>query len=284
LCDIASKGGNYLLNVGPTAQGEIPQPSLERLAQIGRWMDRNGEAIYGTTASPFRRYSFEGRATVKGNRLFVHVFDWPADGAGVKLVGLKTPVKSAKFLDGGAAATVGVTSDDRDGVHTLAIEPPARPDPYATVVALELDGPPEAESIAFALRPKTGGHFELLAGDADINGKARIEEDFIGHWRDTETTVSWQLNAPAAGDYEVTIVYSTDNKKSVGATYVVAVADSQLSGKVSPTAGTFRAFNTETLGKVKLKSGEQTLTIKPTDKPGESVMNLKEIRLTPVAP
>src|SRR3954466_6708432 len=87
--DTASKGGNYLLNVGPTAEGEIPPPSLERLAAIGRWMKVNGESIYGTTASPFAggppAGPFAGalpwgRATVKGNRVYLHVFDWPADG------------------------------------------------------------------------------------------------------------------------------------------------------------------------------------------------------------
>ena len=53
LVDIASKGGNYLLNVGPTSEGLIPQPSVERLRGVGAWMKVNGEAIYGTTASPF---------------------------------------------------------------------------------------------------------------------------------------------------------------------------------------------------------------------------------------
>jgi alpha-L-fucosidase len=54
LIDIASKGGNYLLNVGPTSEGLIPEPSVERLQAIGRWMKVNGEAIYGTSASPFK--------------------------------------------------------------------------------------------------------------------------------------------------------------------------------------------------------------------------------------
>jgi alpha-L-fucosidase len=64
LVDIASKGGNYLLNVGPTALGEIPQPSIERLREIGRWMKVNGESIYETTASPFSKLSW-GRCTKK---------------------------------------------------------------------------------------------------------------------------------------------------------------------------------------------------------------------------
>ena len=84
IIDIASKGGNYLLNVGPTAEGQIPAPSVERLQAIGEWMKKNGESIYATQASPFASTPW-GRCTRKtlsdgSTRLYLHVFDWPRDG------------------------------------------------------------------------------------------------------------------------------------------------------------------------------------------------------------
>jgi alpha-L-fucosidase len=79
LVDIASKGGNLLLNVGPTASGVIPGPSLERLAVMGKWMKVNGQAIHGTTASPFVKPAW-GRYTKKAGRVYAHVFEWPKTG------------------------------------------------------------------------------------------------------------------------------------------------------------------------------------------------------------
>ncbi|MFO1530764.1 MAG: alpha-L-fucosidase [Kiritimatiellia bacterium] len=73
------QGRNFLLNVGPTAEGEIPAASVERLRDIGAWLRRNGESVYGTTASPMPFLSW-GRCTRRGNTLYLHVFDWPANG------------------------------------------------------------------------------------------------------------------------------------------------------------------------------------------------------------
>jgi alpha-L-fucosidase len=140
LIDIASKGGNYLLNVGPTSEGEIPAPSVERLAEIGKWMKVNGESIYGTTASPFKELSW-GRCTTKlsgdGATFYLHVFDWPADG---KLVvpGLKNTVQSASLL---ATHSKLKTRAGPEGV-TVSV-PNAAPDNISSTIVLKVKGAPE---------------------------------------------------------------------------------------------------------------------------------------------
>jgi alpha-L-fucosidase len=130
--DTASKGGNYLLNVGPTAEGVIPAPSVERLAGIGKWMKVNGESIYGTTASPFTTQLPWGRATSKKEKLYLHVFDWPADGV-LRVPGYSTKVTRAYRLDDPKRP---LTMDT--GPEGLRIRVSARaPDPVATVIVLE---------------------------------------------------------------------------------------------------------------------------------------------------
>ena len=138
LIDIASKGGNYLLNVGPTAEGLIPEPSVERLRGIGRWMDVNGQSIYGTQASPFQSTPW-GRCTQKscddGTTLYLHVFNWPADGQ-LDVPELNGKVKRAYLLaDSDKDMSVASTGN---GV-TIGL-PSAAPDPICTVVVLETAG------------------------------------------------------------------------------------------------------------------------------------------------
>lgn len=101
LIDCASKGGNYLLNVGPTSEGLFPDASLQRLKEIGDWMQVNSETIYDTSASPFSRRLPWGRCTTKttgaGATLYLHVFDWPANGQ-LLVPGLKNKIQNAYLL------------------------------------------------------------------------------------------------------------------------------------------------------------------------------------------
>jgi alpha-L-fucosidase len=136
LVDIASKGGNYLLNIGPKGDGTVPEESIKSMQAIGAWMKINGTAIYGTTASPFAKLTWgrcTRRTTPAGTTLFLHVFDAPADG---KLVvpGLKSPVTKACLLaDGKPLTTATAGRDTVISLPTLGASP-------VTVVAVELKG------------------------------------------------------------------------------------------------------------------------------------------------
>lgn len=132
LIDIASKGGNYLLNVGPTAEGLIPRQSVERLAEMGNWMRKNGASVYGTTASPFATQLSFGRATSKPGRVYLHVFDWPSDGK-LAVPGFGKDVKKAYLLAAPKQQIQFIS-----GADGISIELPAKaPDPIATVIVLE---------------------------------------------------------------------------------------------------------------------------------------------------
>ena len=130
LVDIASKGGNYLLNVGPTAEGVIPPPSVERLLAMGEWLRTNGEAIYGTRPGPLQGMGW-CRSTARPGRVYLHVWDWPAAGE-LHLPGLQG-VDGAHLLADPARASLTVLPKG-DGV--LVRGPAAAPDPVDTVVVL----------------------------------------------------------------------------------------------------------------------------------------------------
>jgi alpha-L-fucosidase len=145
LADIASKGGNFLLNVGPTSEGLFPQTSIARLQDIGQWMKTNGEAIYGTKASPFKQIEW-GRCTQKsiegGTRLFLHVFNWPVDG---KLVvpGIFNQPKQAYLLADMLKKSLNVTRQEDALVVSVPTQPP---DNYNSVVVLDVEGKPDVSN------------------------------------------------------------------------------------------------------------------------------------------
>ncbi len=133
LADIASKGGNYLLNVGPTAQGTFPPEAVRILKEVGQWIDRNGESIYGTSASPFTEQPAWGRVTEKGNRTYLHVFDWPADGT-LSVKGLPAHPQRAWLLADPAHKPLLLA--DRDGALVISL-PDHAPNDADSVVVLE---------------------------------------------------------------------------------------------------------------------------------------------------
>jgi len=133
LIDVASKGGNFLLNVGPTADGLIPAPIVSRLSEMGDWMKLNGEAIYGTTVSPSGMPAW-GRYTAKPGKVYALVFDWPKDGK-LTLAGMKEKPLRARLLADGRPLTV--EQSDSGFVVQLPAVPPST---IASVLELQVGG------------------------------------------------------------------------------------------------------------------------------------------------
>lgn len=142
LVDIVSKGGNFLLNVGPKANGEFPKESVVRLKEIGEWMKVNGESIYATQASPFKKLSW-GRCTQKefdiGTRLYLFVFDWPENGI-LEVPGIYNAPQNSFLLSDPSKGELKVERWE----ESLRISVPKYPpDKINTVVVLDILGVPD---------------------------------------------------------------------------------------------------------------------------------------------
>jgi len=135
LVDVVSRGGNLLLNVGPTPDGVIPPHLLEHLQYVGAWLRGNGESIYGTARGPFKALP-AGKCTAKGNRLYIHLDASP--GKTVSLPGLQNTLQKAWLLKTGAE----LPFDNASKTITL---PEVLPEDAVTTVAVELDSPPNVK-------------------------------------------------------------------------------------------------------------------------------------------
>lgn len=199
LVNCASKGVNYLLNVGPTAEGVIPQPSVDRLKQIGTWLACNGEAIYGTAGSPFPVDPAWGRVTTKGNFLYLLVKKWP-ENSKIRLVGLKNAIKGSRILakDG---ASVGAKQEGDTVVLSL---PANAQDEIISVIAVELDGVPDVENIVIQ---EGVAAIRLPVHAAEISGKVKVAASgCTEEWNDTASSVNWTFRLHSPGEYEVAVV------------------------------------------------------------------------------
>jgi len=278
LIDIVSKGGNYLLNVGPTAEGEIPAPSMQRLKEVGAWMKVNGTAIYGTTASPFAKLMW-GRCTKKitdqGGTLYLHVFDWPTDG---KLVipGLQSKVTGARLLAGGAKLKAKAEGDD------VAVSLPTQsPDPIASVVELTFAGPLKVER--HLPGPKADGSIVLEAVQADIHNTIRAHARLEGNgatakitqWDNADTRLSWDFNVSKSGTFNVSVEIAGTG----GGKLSLALNQTSVSAEVpvSDSAGK----RTVVLGKIAIpQPGIHTLELKP-NRTNWQGFDLNRVVLTP---
>jgi alpha-L-fucosidase len=278
LCDIASKGGNYLLNVGPTDLGEIPQPSVERLLKIGAWLKQNGEAIYGTRASIFNRMPSWGRTTTRrlpdGNtKIYCIVFETPKDGV-LRLPAVTNKVLSTGLLSGDRKLQA--VSRDR----SLAVEMPAEmKDAKDYVVAITLEGKPVVDQ---TIRAEASGEFILEPRDAatthGIQAQAgRVEN--LGSWTDSKGTITWTFKNDKPGRYDVRTRTSAQDQ-CAGSMIEFVCGDQVLPLEIKPT-GSWDQYADASVGQLELPAGTVTLTVRCKTLHGIAPCNLAAVHLVP---
>ncbi|MEI8039583.1 MAG: alpha-L-fucosidase [Verrucomicrobiota bacterium] len=283
LSDISSKGGNFLLNVGPTADGRIPAASIERLEIVGRWMQTNGEAIYATEASPFQRRLTWGRVTQKitpsgATTLYLHVWDWPADGH-LLLPSLSELPTAGTLLASGAAVTAQSTAEG------LVVNLPARaPDAEISVVRLQFPGAVTvSESVANV--PGPDGRIELTPFDADPTGGlggnfellGRGAESYLAHWKDAAWTLDYRISTPSAGRWQVSAEFAS----ATPATLVLRSTKTVV--KVPVPAGADAAtWHTVDLYTLNLPAGDHTLQLQGVKENWKGGPDVRRVWLTRV--
>jgi alpha-L-fucosidase len=212
LVDVVSKNGFFSLNVGPAADGVIPQPEVDRLREVGAWLRVNGEAVYGAKPSPYP-YELEwGSVTSKPGRLFLAVSQWPKSGE-LTLYGLGSQVQKAYALAARGQA-ISFAQTEAHGRRELHLKlPAAAPDANLPVIALEIAGTPDVDR---ELIQQPDGKVRLSCAFARVAGPPlNIDARGIAqNWLNSADTLAWNFRLYRPGTYEVVLLTSEKRNAS----------------------------------------------------------------------
>ena len=288
LIDIASKGGNFLLNVGPNPDGTLTPMEIERLRDMGDWMKVNGESIYGTTQTVFRKLDW-GRCTIKDQTLYLHVYNWPQDGK-LRVPGLKNKIETAYLLSDPAKKPLPTTKEALDVIIEVGMK---MPDASASVVVLKITGSPEVDN---QIRQNKNGLLELRAWEAKIDGKnanyvlgwGTREGDYIDNWSSRQDKIKWEFLIEKPGQFRVDLNYAC-TKPNAGSRFKVVVGNQSLAGIVKPTTKKKRItmrkpeLSSYSLGDIEFeKAGVYKLSITPENIKSNNLMLLRSVILQPL--
>ena len=207
LVSTIARGGTWMLNVGPRADGTIHPMAAAALRKSGEWVHAHPEAVYGAGPSPWGHALPWGDAVVQDGKLELVVFDWPQDGV-LRVPGLKTPVQSARL--GGRK----LKCRAQDGLLCIDL-PAARPEPYASVVELSLRGEIEVDGTlsADAVMPTTFPVESAATEHCAVEQTGWMEK--FGEWKTRkvvqhfrpESKVTWTVDFQAPGVYAIDLEY-----------------------------------------------------------------------------
>jgi len=286
LASAASRGGNLLMNIGPKGDGTFDQPDKKILEGIGKWMEKNNESIYGTTASGLALQSW-GVTTMKKSKLYLHVFRWPTDGK-LYIGGLSGDPGSAHLLGVPATKLPIIILNTTDVYIKLPLK---APDTINTVIVLELKRKfhPDVtvyinDSIRF-IAPNSRQD-RLLAYDATQQGKGfsfgdgKTDRYYVEGWKSKEQNLTWDFRTDKAADFKIVIKYLAP-KESAGGSYALNFDDHYAERTVRTTEKNTDVVTEEILT-LHADAGIHSMKISPLSFGKSELMKLLEIQLIPL--
>ncbi|WP_316842476.1 alpha-L-fucosidase [Pedobacter gandavensis] len=279
LANSSSRGGNLLMNIGPKADGSFDQKDQRILDSIGPWLHKNKSSIFGSNRSTLPIPAW-GVTTQKGQRIYLHVFDWPKDGE-LLLGGLKTQVKQAYLLNDPAKKKLPVK---RLGPAVLRIAvPEICPDPADAVIVLELNAAVSVDPIRLLANKEMSNR--LLAFDATLHGKGfgfgdgKTDRYFVDGLKSEDQFFTWNVKTLAKARYQVIVKYLPGAdpegryRVELGSFNMEVPLASQKTGVVS-----------QDLGKIEFPAGTYQLRLSAAKAQGIELMKLLEVQLIPLPP
>lgn len=279
LAEVASKGGNYLLNIGPKGDGAIPDTTVSIFREVGQWMSQNSESIYGTNANPFGLLDW-GYCTVKGNRLYLFILDWPEDNR-LSVPNLRNKVKEACVLADQSTKLSAYKESD----ETIIILPLKKPDSLLPVIAIEIEGSLKVKPQVVTQGKDGSLKLDYLTVSTRGNAMTRFNRKggfHVSKWTGSNDAAEWSLRIDKPGNYKVSIEYSA-NRDMEGKTYMVTIGGSALEREVTYTGEELFDYHLLPVGYIEIhEAGEYQLAIRPKD-PGDTyLMYLRSVTLAPV--
>lgn len=319
---VTALGANYLLNVGPLPDGTIAEDQQQRLREIGRWLETNGESIYATDGCVFAEPLPHVKATRRNRTVYLHLLQWPASDwldvpclnavpSSVRMLGQPHELYARKGEEGPEYAVDGQgvppgrsRGDGHIQVgplpavpptslpHTLALEFDDTPDirlyqrPERVLQTIDLDeaAPTELGVENARLEGYAVKGQELKVRDVPLPDGQRVPLTAGGQWALTQT-VTWQVRCREAGSYRVA-VRTRIAAGSEGTRLAVTVAGLSVTARTEPNAGEPDGLHTTLLGTLALPAGEHDLVLQPTQLLHGHTLGgaLRSVLLTPVQP
>lgn len=294
LVSVVARGGNYMLNLGPKSDGTMPATIAEFLRISGAWVNKHGDAIYGTSPSPWQRAFSWGDCTLKGNKLNLFVFKW-LPGGDINVFGLNNKIKSAVIV--GDKREKVEFEKDINGWTTFHL-PLRNKLQLIEVIEVEIEGAPDVNaelSIDDTGETVLGADFAAVDGCKvsaaswmEKHGDWKHAQNITG-WKSEGSQASWVVNVKKPGLYFVDFEFNAFMESAGNEWDIFSENSSKLrfysletTGAEKPGSARYR-FRTVRAGTIAFnKAGRQTLTLKAATKPRGDGMQLESLRIIPV--